>query len=62
MLAKANLHFADETPDREIKGVREIRFKSNGDSYWTYHDPKGNGLAVTKFKVGQLAYIQIGVE
>lgn len=60
MIIRARVAFRNDQPDRELIGVREVKFMENGDSQWVVHHPKDIGLKTWTFKVGEIAYIQMG--
>ena len=60
-MIKALLHFANDTPDRELTSVIEVVFK-DGNSLWKCRDPKQPGVRTLSFKVGEIAYVQFGVK
>lgn len=61
MMIRARVAFRNDRPDENLVGVRKVKFLPNGDSQWTFLDPKNPGLKRWTFKVDEIAYIQMGV-
>lgn len=54
------VRFHDDTPDRELNGVRIIEFTKHKKVKVVHVDPAGNGLTSRTWKIEQISYIEVG--
>ena len=58
-MTKIIVRFHDDTPDRELNGVRTVEFIKHKKVKVTHIDPSGNGITSCTWKIEQILYIEV---